>query len=587
MIQVRRLFKLLKLSGLEVRTCLRLSFCYGIMSSILELISVFSIAPILNYIKDPSDKVAVISRLNSTIFGFGNHYGYVIVCLVTSIIISLFSGLFRAFVFYNNSLISSQLGHKISIFVFSRAVERKSRSSAYINSDRLLNSFLLVEPFIGGVIQPLLQATTNLTVSLIFIVSLILVQPAYSSVLLILVICSYLAVNVSIKRVIHQNSQLLDHYKSQYTQFISETSRSMIEINHYSLHNRFIIKFTEIDQALRKIYNNLLVLSGLPRYFIETLSVIAVLLTILISIISFGETNYVAFALILFALQKILPSAQQVFMSYQNIKGNAYIVDNFLDICQLYQQESHTENQLAKRLLARDHKVAANFDKIRSKDQVTLDFRNVSFKYNNSADYIINNFNLSLCRGEHVCITGPSGSGKSTLIQLALNILTPTSGSVHILDQNIEEIIYCSDLVLRDIVGYVPQSPFFFGKSILENITFLEELNCEQEIRLKRCIRVALLDILINDLPSGIHHQLSPGGNNLSGGQLQRISIARALFSSPKVLILDEATSALDNYTQTCILNNITSEFSHISILSVSHRSEYLEMADRVVYLKK
>lgn len=213
-----------------------------------------------------------------------------------------------------------------------------------------------------------------------------------------------------------------------------------------------------------------------------------------------------------------------------------------------------------------------------------IKFSNINFKYPSRMNApIFNGMNLTIKKGENICIVGPSGSGKSTVSQLLLRFYDPLDGEVHVNGHNIK------DLNLNDYrsrLGYVQQEPLLFAGTIRENVAFGKADATEEEI--ERALRLSNSYGFIHDLPNGLDTVIGPSNlTQLSGGQRQRISLARTLIKNPNTLILDEATSALDSISEEIVMNNLKklNKDQQNTIISIAHRLSTIQNSDRIVVL--
>ncbi len=205
-------------------------------------------------------------------------------------------------------------------------------------------------------------------------------------------------------------------------------------------------------------------------------------------------------------------------------------------------------------------------------NRVCLD--NVSFAYGEPE--VINGASAQMNIGEFIAITGNSGGGKSTLLKLLLGLAQPSDGSIY-LEGDGKKIPVSPDT--RSFFSYVPQDNMILSGTIRDNICFYKDCSDEE---IKRAATVACADEFISELPNGYDTKLTEGGGGLSGGQVQRIAIARAMLSDAKVILLDEATSALDEDTEKRVLVNLKN-LTDKSCIIVSHRAAALEICDKVV----
>ncbi|MGI6280224.1 MAG: ABC transporter ATP-binding protein, partial [Acutalibacteraceae bacterium] len=204
-----------------------------------------------------------------------------------------------------------------------------------------------------------------------------------------------------------------------------------------------------------------------------------------------------------------------------------------------------------------------------------IEFDNVTFAYDDEP--VLNDCSFVAKRGKITAITGESGSGKSTVLKIILGLYEPQSGRVTI---DGETLLNTSH---RGLFAYVPQGNLLLSGTIRENITLCDDSISNEEVM--RAAKTAEIYDLINSMPEGLDTLLAERGAGLSEGQIQRISIARALLTNAPVLLLDEATSALDEATETKVLSNIRS-FSDKTVLFVTHRNTSLKVCDKIIHIE-
>jgi len=216
-----------------------------------------------------------------------------------------------------------------------------------------------------------------------------------------------------------------------------------------------------------------------------------------------------------------------------------------------------------------------------------LSFDNVSFSYDKNHNDLIVDLNLDLHIGDRVAVIGKSGSGKSTLLKLLIGFLKPSSGQITI-DNATGSKIKIEDIDIHSYyqkLSFLQQSPFIFRDSIRNNITLGDDYNTEY---LDEIVKYCNLDSLITSLDKGIDYKVSEVGKNLSGGEQQRISLARALIRNPDILLMDEPTSALDENNERVIVQNIEKYLTTHSciFLAVTHRRELLKICNKALIFK-
>lgn len=206
-------------------------------------------------------------------------------------------------------------------------------------------------------------------------------------------------------------------------------------------------------------------------------------------------------------------------------------------------------------------------------------FDNVSFSYGPDRQ-ILKNVSFVINPGQKVAVVGASGAGKSTLVKLLFRFYDPTGGSIFIDEQNIREHTQFS---LRQVVGIVPQDTVLFNDSIFENVRYGRPSASDDEVR--ESIRLAYLDDLILRLPEGSDTLVGERGLKLSGGEKQRVSIARTILKGSPILIFDEATSSLDTKSEQAILSSLSEIARNHTSLVIAHRLSTIVDADNIVVL--
>lgn len=211
-----------------------------------------------------------------------------------------------------------------------------------------------------------------------------------------------------------------------------------------------------------------------------------------------------------------------------------------------------------------------------------ISLKNVEFAYDTDREWNLQISQLEITEGSQVAIVGPSGGGKSTLADLILGVIEPDKGEITISGLPPREVIQ----KWPGIIGYVPQKITAFKGTLVENVTLVA---ASEDIDLQRVDEVLTLSHLTRNLISvdPDEFEVTDRGSNLSGGQLQRLGIARALYSDPKVIVLDEATSALDGQTEAAISETITTLKGNVTVLMIAHRLSSVRNADKVIYVDK
>jgi ABC-type multidrug transport system fused ATPase/permease subunit len=311
-----------------------------------------------------------------------------------------------------------------------------------------------------------------------------------------------------------------------------------------------------------KAVNRHQLLQQLPRLGLEVLAACALAGLVIVMLASGRAPESLLPILGLFAAAafRLLPSANRVINALQNIRYALPAV-----------KVIHDELMLSRVSV---HPTAPCASDIRFRDALTLE--RVSFQYPGRSDAALHEINMRIPRGSCVGFIGGSGAGKSTLVDVILGLQAPTNGAV------------CADGVdiqknLRGwqaLIGYVPQTIFLMDDTLRRNVAFgLADSEIDGEA-VTRAIKAAQLDEFVASLPAGLETMVGERGVRVSGGQLQRIGIARALYHDPEVLILDEATSSLDAATERGVMAAVRTLRGRKTLIIVAHRLSTVEQCD-------
>jgi ABC-type bacteriocin/lantibiotic exporter with double-glycine peptidase domain len=306
----------------------------------------------------------------------------------------------------------------------------------------------------------------------------------------------------------------------------------------------------------------------LPRYFIEATCFSGILFLILFLINSgVAFINIIpAITLNLLIAYRLIPGLQQIYNSFSQIRFSIPAL-----------------NYICGEIRTLKIKPIKNIkNSIILKDSISL--KKIYFNYTGNIKTGLKNINITIPVFSKIGIIGASGSGKSTFVNIVLGLLNPSRGNL-VIDGNIVDSNNKSSW--QSIVGYVPQQIYLSDSSIASNIAFGQDANKIDYKAVEDAAKLANIhEFVLKKLPNRYLTNIGERGAKLSGGQIQRIGIARALYNKPQVLILDEATSGLDNLTEKFIFNSIDKLKKKITIIIVTHRLSALKNSDYIFWFK-
>lgn len=218
------------------------------------------------------------------------------------------------------------------------------------------------------------------------------------------------------------------------------------------------------------------------------------------------------------------------------------------------------------------------------REQGTVEFKNVSFRYPHASEDELSNISFKINKGQTLAIIGATGSGKTTLISLIPRFYDATEGEVLVDGVNVKNYKFDT---LYDKLGYVTQKAVLFAGSIRENVFFGESATPETDEELKNAIALSQAEEFVNKLPDGTEHMISQMGRNVSGGQKQRLSIARALSRKPEILVFDDSFSALDYKTDAKLREGLNEKLGDTTKIIVAQRISTIRHADKIIVLDR
>ena len=317
------------------------------------------------------------------------------------------------------------------------------------------------------------------------------------------------------------------------------------------------------------------VLTNLPRLLIEAVAILGILIYVMISMlmgvnIASLMTTIAAFAV---AAMRLLPSVNRLNTYIANI---AY----FEPALDFIYENVNTKGLSEENVLITHNPTEEYVPALTFKD--TIELRDITFAYPNTDKNIFTHADMTVPIGASVGVVGASGAGKSTIVDIMLGLLEVKSGEI--LCDGIDAIEHYSEWLSH--IGYIPQTIYMLDDSIRRNIAFGVDDSDIDDDRVWAVLKEAQMMDFVKDLPDGLDAQIGERGVRISGGQRQRLGIARALYHNPQILIFDEATSALDNDTETAIMDAIDSLHGQKTMVIIAHRLRTIENCDIIYEVK-
>ncbi len=342
-------------------------------------------------------------------------------------------------------------------------------------------------------------------------------------------------------------------------QHLNEALSGFIESNIYDRKNFFANRYSGFQARLNTYISEQMIIQNLPSRLIEVFAVLGLFMLILINSIvtKSNSVEVIIIGAFMAAAYKIIPGIVKILNSIGQAKTYSYTINDLLN-------EKNTSG-----IVDENDGITGKINSIVICD-VCLNYKDHT---------VLNNFSLSLQRGDFIGISGNSGKGKTTLMNLLMGFLSADCGDIFI---NNELADSSQRKKFWKNIAYVKQQPFFIHDSILKNITLAE--NHVDKNKLQQVIEETGLTELLNKYPEGIEKLITENGKNISGGQRQRVSIARALYKDADLIVLDEPFSELDRKSENCLLNHFSQMAkSGKMVLLITHNKESLSFCDKII----
>lgn len=337
----------------------------------------------------------------------------------------------------------------------------------------------------------------------------------------------------------------------------------------------FFQKNHEKDRNMQaKLNTRYTVLSAIPKLLLESLCIGGILAYLMISIVNGGDIATMAGVMSAFAIAafRILPSVSRISTYLANLSYYQPSLDLVYD---MVRHEGYDEI-----FMSHGKEEERNSDPLIMQHKV--DLKQIDFAYPNTDRKILDQADMEIPIGASVGIKGPSGAGKTTVVDILLGLLQVQAGEITCDGQNIME--RKSSWLSK--IGYIPQNVYLTDDTIRENIAFGEDKAVIDEARVWEVLREAQLEEFVRELPEGLDTTIGEQGVRISGGQKQRLGIARALYHNPELLVFDEATSALDNDTEAAVMEAIEQFRGRKTMVIIAHRLKTIEKCDIIYEVK-
>lgn len=481
---------------------------------------------------------------------------------------ALFAGAMRLLLLWASTRLSFATGADLSTNIYRRTLYQPYATHCKRNSSEVIDGISgKANSVIYSIINPVLTIISSSVILIAILITLLMVQPGIALIAFGGFGLIYLVIIRLTRKRLTIDSKCIARESTQVIKSLQEGLGGIRDVLINGNQETYCQIYRNADFSLRQAQGNSLFISVGPRYIMEAFGML------LIAVLAYSLTQQVdgiaktipflgALAL---GAQRLLPVLQQAYGSWAQLNSGRASLEDTLEL--LNQPLPDFENQ----------QVA----KLPFNQSITL--RELGFRYERQAPYVLNQLNLTITKGSRIGFIGATGSGKSTLLDIVMGLLQPSNGLLEIDGQPITP---ANNHAWQSHIAHVPQAIFLIDSTVEENIAFGVPRDQINHSQVKRAAQQAQISEIIESWPKGYQTFVGERGIRLSGGQRQRIGIARALYKQADVIIFDEATSALDGQTELAVMQAIEQLSHSLTILIVAHRITTLRGCEQIIELE-
>lgn len=556
----------LVLGGVRRRQFLLLAVL-ALLASAAEMLSLGAVVPFLAVLSDPGLLAGSggLARF-AAVFGVtGDRQGLLLFAIIFALS-ALASGAMRILLAWANTRYSVAVGAELATAAYASALGRDYEDHVATNTADVISAITVkANVVIFKVVLPLLVILNSIVLACALGAAIIFISPAIALVTLGSLALVYLVVFRGVRKLVAADGATIARESSHVLRVVQEGLGGIRDVLIDGTAKLHVERFADADRRLRLAQGRNAFVAVVPRYVAESVGIFAIAL--IATWYAAGSSGVARVVPVLGALalaaQRVLPLLQQTYAAWTSVQASKASLDDLLRL-----------------LPSRDAKHGMEVEGSAPGFTDRIEFDQVVFRYRGSERNVVDGISLCIPKGARVGVIGKSGCGKSTLVDLLMGLLQPTSGSIRI---DGTAICASNRQGWQRLVAHVPQSVFVADRSLAENVSISRVCEPADAARVERAVTTAQLGDFVAGLSGGLNAHLGERGSRMSGGQRQRLGIARALYKNAKLIVFDEATSALDRETEGTLVDAIGDLDREVTVIMIAHRFETLKHCDVIV----
>lgn len=546
-------------------------FALSVIGAFMEMLGVSVILPLVQIMIEPDVLMQneVIAKIVQKI-GIDSSEGMLILIVASIILVYILKNLYLVFLSYVRCKYTCKVQRELSVKMMKFYMQRGYIFFTEHNSSELIRGVSSAPASVYQVLQNGLRLLSEiLTVGAIITMCIIIMDVKMIVIIFALIIICLLATVFIFKNMITYYGKKYHEYLAKSTQALYQAIQGIKEVLVMNRQKHFTNAYEKAYVEQQKATIGQTIATESPGYFIEAVCITGLLIYVCLQCLHAEDASALlpGMASLAVGAFRILPALGRISSGLNTmifyLPAVQEVYDNFKEV---EQYQNGEQDALVEELQK----------KIEFKKEIVI--QGVDWKYPNTTDYVLKNVDLKIEKGESIALIGTSGAGKTTLADILLGLLIPEVGDVLVDGISLHQ----SREKWGKLIGFVSQAFYINDDTIRNNIAFgIEEEQIDDD-RVWRALERAQLKEFVEGLDKQLDTTVGERGVRFSGGQRQRLAIARALYESPEILVLDEATAALDNDTETAVMEAVEHLKGKITLIIIAHRLSTIRNCDKV-----